>query len=228
MTVVSQFWLIKPSHKTYPYVINRNKDCSLFANESHSGSPTSRCSIATCPYMQVLLEQLDCLAVADWETWYWCALAVLVQHCSSWLWSLLGVPGVGSHLVCKHLISGMLWGSKQHLQMKSRRQARGSLPQPAREQVLLAPGRINGFCKDKALTPGLGVRRSACPEELRALGRGLIAPCRTGRGHHGSSSSWDSSPCLPPNSSTLLICYKHHFKDVPALLSCHFPRALLG
>lgn len=37
MTAVSQFWLIKPSHKTYPSVINKNKDCSLPANESHSG-----------------------------------------------------------------------------------------------------------------------------------------------------------------------------------------------
>lgn len=37
MTAVKQFWLIKPSHKTYPSVINKNKDCSFFANESHSG-----------------------------------------------------------------------------------------------------------------------------------------------------------------------------------------------
>lgn len=152
----------------------------------------------------------------------WCSTAA--RGCGP-SWESLGV---GSHLVCKHLISGMLWGSKQHLQTKSRRQARGSLPQPAREQVLPAPGRINGFCKDKALTPGLGVQRSACPEAPRAPGRGLIALHRTGQGHRGSSSSWDSSPCLPPNSSTLLICYKHHFKDVPALLSWHFPRALLG
>lgn len=130
--------------------------------------------------------------------------------------------------VCKHLISDMLWDSKQLLQMKSRRYAQGSLPQPAWEQVLPAPGRINGFCKDKALTPGPGVQQSACPKAPRAPGRGLIAPHRTGQGHRGSSSSWDSSPCLPPTSSTLLICYKHHFKDVPALLSWHFPRALLG
>lgn len=52
-TVVSQFWLIKPSYKTYPSVINKNKDCSLSANESYSGI----CCFAPLG----LLEQLHCV-----------------------------------------------------------------------------------------------------------------------------------------------------------------------
>lgn len=64
MTALKQFWLIKPSHKTYPSVINKNKDCSFFANESHSGiSYFSFLNQNMSLYPSLFRAALPCLAV---------------------------------------------------------------------------------------------------------------------------------------------------------------------
>lgn len=89
ITAVSQFWLIKPSHKTYPSVINKNKDCSLSANEPHSGiSRFSLLNQNASLYARSFGAALPCPAVlraGRFARWVFLALLGPEQDCGGTL-----------------------------------------------------------------------------------------------------------------------------------------------